>query len=308
MTSKLRRVAATLVGVTLSAAAAADELSEAYTAGLELLRAEEYSRALPHFESALNLAEVRYGSDDPRIAIELNNLAEVHRLQGSLEQAESLYLRAIALDEQALAPDSPELATSLNNLALVYRAQDRLGEAERLYERSLSILQSAHGPYHPKVAKSLNNLAVLYEAQGRIRDARTLLDRAVAVSQETLGAEHPTTMTLTENLASMETADDSDTRVVANLTDAIEPAAGGSYLIHLASVRDRDAAAAEWLRLAEEYQLPPSLLQRQPVKVSTEAGDFYRVWGGGFASAADADAACATILAKGDYCKVMRVN
>jgi len=309
MNGKLIGVVALTIALMPPAVAAADELSDAYAAGLESFRAESYDDALPHFKRALSLAEARFGADDPRIAVELNNLAEVYRLQGDLEKAETLYLRVIELDKQALAADSPDLATSLNNLALLYRAQDRLDEAEKLYEQSLAILQGALGHHHPKVAKSLNNLAVLYNAQGRSADARELLDRAVAVAIEELGPEHPTTVTLQRNLASIEATGDAGTVLAANLAaTAIEPAAGGSYLIHLASVRDRQAATAEWRRLAAEHQLPASIPQRQPIKVTTASGDFYRVWGGNFASLAEADAVCAAIRSKGDYCKAMGAN
>ena len=53
------------------------------------------SRSAELFEQALKLAEKRYGSNDPALAVELNNLAEVHRLMGQLDKAEALYIRAI---------------------------------------------------------------------------------------------------------------------------------------------------------------------------------------------------------------------
>ena len=315
-----------------------DEISDSYAKGLEHFRAENYQAALPHFHTALQLAEDKYGPDDPQVAIELNNLAEVYRLMGNYDAAEPLYERALELDEQNLDADSPELATSLNNLALLYRAQNRLPEAEALYERSLDILQNSLGPRHPKVAKSLNNLAVLYDAQGRRSEAATLIERAVTISQETLGPDHPTTTTLATNLETMRSDSSPDlviaaapapaavakpstqdsaieqsqaeTASVEAVASKIEPAAGnvGDFVIHLASVRSTSAAEDEWRRLVEIHQLPNSLSQHQPAKVTTSNGDFYRVWGGMFASEEAAKDACAPISAKGDYCKVMKVN
>lgn len=329
----------------MSSPSGADELSEAYAKGLEQFRAENYDAALPHFRRTLELAEERYGADDPKVAVELNNLAEVYRLMGDYGAAEPLYERALALDEKNLDAGSPDLATSLNNLALLYRAQGRLGEAEELYERSLDILENALGPRHPNVAKSLNNLAVLYDAQGRRNEATALIERAVSISGETLGPNHPTTVTLAKNLETMELDGAEETVVAAapapttepaveptpttpaqeqsvaqikateqqspavQQAAAIEPAAGtGDYVIHLASVRSAEAAAAEWRRLLGIYDLPEGLQQHEPRKISTANGEFYRVWGGMFPSEEAAAKICGTVTAKGDYCKVMRTN
>lgn len=341
MSNKVCSILALAIGLSMgtSIPVTADELSDSYAKGLELFRAENYDEALPHFRTTLQLAEDRFGPDDPRVAVELNNLAEVYRLMGDYAAAEPLYQRALALDEQNLEPGNPDLATSLNNLALLYRAQNRLSEAEALYERSLDILQQSLGPRHPNVAKSLNNLAVLYDAQGRRAEAAALIERAVTISSETLGPNHPTTTTLSNNLATMQEGSAAETVVAAQTSPApaqaqaapaadatqaavaqaaptveatvsvIEPAAGGgNYVVHLASVRSSDAAVAEWQRLTGAYALPAGLAQFPPAKVTTDSGDFYRVWGGGFASETAAAAVCAPITTQGDYCKVMQVN
>lgn len=327
-----------VMGVPCVSPVSADELSDSYAQGLEHFRAENYEAALPHFRKTLQLAEERYGPEDPKVAVELNNLAEVYRLIGDYEAAEPLYQRALAMDENNLDAGDPDLATSLNNLALLYRAQDRLSEAEALYERSLDILQDSLGPRHPNVAKSLNNLAVLYDAQGRRAEAATLIERAVSISQETLGPSHPTTITLSKNLETMredsvaetivaaqpvpepEVADDSSVETASAqapaqaaastaAAQAIEPAAGGGdYVVHLASVRSTEAAAAEWRRLTGIYALPQNLTQYEPAKITTDSGEFYRVWGGMFANESAAAKVCEPIAANGDYCKVMKVN
>lgn len=195
---------ATLLAVALSGpppAARAQVRAEeqAYKQAMEHFRAGRYEAALPHFRKVLAQAEARYGADSPMLALEFNNLAEIHRLSGRPKEAEPLYKRAIELDERA-GEDNPGLATSLNNLAMLYRSQDRLEEAEPLYRRSLALLERALGPEHPDVAKGLNNLAVLYRMQGAGAKARPLQERALATAAKALGPEHPTTLTLRRNL------------------------------------------------------------------------------------------------------------
>ncbi|MBL7033859.1 MAG: tetratricopeptide repeat protein, partial [Candidatus Delongbacteria bacterium] len=49
-----------------------------------------------------------------------------------LSEAESLYGRALEINEKSLGPDHPETARNLNNLALLFQATNRLMEAEPL--------------------------------------------------------------------------------------------------------------------------------------------------------------------------------
>ena len=307
---RFQTIALLLAGLVLvqsPTAARADALGEAYDKGLDLFRQERFDEALPHFELAVSLAEQRYGPSDPRVAVELNNLAEVYRVLGRFGDAEPLYERAVALDERSLGKDDPDLATSLNNLALLYRAQNRLDEAEQLYERSLDILEKAHGHQHPNVAKSMNNLAVLYDAQGRRDRAQPLIRRAVDVARETLGAEHPTTVTLARNLETMSSTPIH--AVDARQITSIEPAAGGelgAFAVHLSSVRSVASANAEWRRLSGNLGLPGDWPQLTPERVDvTGKGTFYRVAGGAFSSRAAAIRACSEIKAKGQYCGIL---
>ncbi|MCB9945507.1 MAG: tetratricopeptide repeat protein [Geminicoccaceae bacterium] len=290
----------------------ADPLSDAHAEALELYRANRVDEALPHFEMALSLAEQRFGPTDPRISVELNNLAEAYRVLGRYDEAEPLYERAVELDEGNLGTDDPDLATSLNNLALLYRAQNRLTEAEQLYERSLDILEHTLGPRHPNVAKSLNNLAVLYDIEGKRDQARPLIEQALDIARETMGDDHPTTVTLERNLETMSSSPIET--VDSEPFSDVQPAAGGplqvdgddNYAIHLSSVRTVDAANAEWARLKKSLKLPSDWPQRTPERIETkDKGTFYRVAGGSFATHELAVEACDRIRTQGQYCGVL---
>ena len=51
----------------------------------------------------------------------LNNLASLLQTTNRLGDAEPLYRRAMAIDEESLGPDNPEVASNLNNLATLLR-------------------------------------------------------------------------------------------------------------------------------------------------------------------------------------------
>ncbi len=327
------RFAAALLGLWLASVLAggvmADDLSDAQDRGTELLRAGRYAEALPHFEKALDLAEARFGPEDPAVANDLNNLAETQRLLQRYDNAEQLYLRAIMIDERQRGADDPGLAATLNNLALVYKAQGRYPDAERLYLRSLAILEKALGPNSPDVAKSLNNLAVLYRTQGQVEKARPLQERALVVAEKVLGRDNVTTRTLRRNLAALGGSGAAPGRAAAPATakpaarpapasrpaaaaSTARPAAGppaaapaGGFAIHLASIRERADVEAEWRSLVAKYPGIARLGLRPVGSVTTDKGTFYRIAAGSFASRDEAARACAPVKAAGGYCAVL---
>jgi tetratricopeptide (TPR) repeat protein len=89
-----------------------------------------------------------------------------------LGEAESLYRRALAIDEKSYGPEHSRVAIDLNNLASLLQATNRLGEAEPLMRRALAIDEKSYGPEHPNVAIDLNNLARLLQATNRLGGGR----------------------------------------------------------------------------------------------------------------------------------------
>ena len=129
-------------------------------AGVEAHQRGQYAKAEKQLLVALKEAE-KFGEQDARLAMSLNNLAELYRTQGKYAAAESLCRRALAIREKALGPEHPDVATVLNNLAVLYKVQEKYTAAEPLYRRALAILGKTLGPEHPNVAKTLENYAQL---------------------------------------------------------------------------------------------------------------------------------------------------
>ena len=101
-------------------------------AGAKAYQQGNYPEAEKQFGAALKEAE-GFGPQDPRLAKNLNNLAELSRAQGKYTDAEPLHKRALAINEKVLGPEHPRVATSLNNLAELYQAQGRDAAAEPRY-------------------------------------------------------------------------------------------------------------------------------------------------------------------------------
>ncbi len=132
-----------------------------------LFKQKRYPDALSVSEEALKVAEDTFGPDHPKVAISLNNIAELHIINGTYDEIEPLYKRALEINEKALGPDNPDVAISLNNLAELYYNQGRYEEAEPLYKRALKILEDTLGPDHPEVALTLKSLKALYKNLGK---------------------------------------------------------------------------------------------------------------------------------------------
>ncbi len=132
-----------------------------------LFKQKRYPDALSVSEEALQVAEDTFGPDHPKVAISLNNIAELHIINGTYAEIEPLYKRALEIVEKALGPDNPDVAISLNNLAELYYNQGRYKEAEPLYRQALKILKQTLGSDHPEVAITLENMRALYKKIGK---------------------------------------------------------------------------------------------------------------------------------------------
>jgi tetratricopeptide (TPR) repeat protein len=101
----------------------------------------------------------RTWNDSAREARALNLIGLNLHAQGRYNEAEPLYVRALALWERGLGPDHPHTIASLRNLAELYHMQGRYGEAEPLYQRALAICERELGPEHPHTATVRENYA-----------------------------------------------------------------------------------------------------------------------------------------------------
>jgi tetratricopeptide (TPR) repeat protein len=156
--------------------------------GIAKNRPQETEKAIAALQTAISYREAL--PDPNPLAISLGCLALLYQSQGRYEEAEPLYLQALAIGEQQLGKDHPDVATRLNNLAGHYESQGRYEEAEPLYLQALAISEQQLGKDHPDVAIRLNNLACLYQSQGRYEEAEPLFVRALAIGEQQLGKDH----------------------------------------------------------------------------------------------------------------------
>jgi tetratricopeptide (TPR) repeat protein len=125
---------------------------------------QHFAEAEKQYLAAVKEAE-KFGPQDSRLITSLDSLASVYEAQRRYAEAEPLYRRTLAIQENLLGLEHPDVADTLNNLAMIYKAQGKYPDAEPLYKHALAIREKALGPDHPELADSLDNLAMVYKAQ-----------------------------------------------------------------------------------------------------------------------------------------------
>ena len=149
-----------------------------------------YAEAENLFVAALEEVE-QSGQEDLRLALVLNNLANLYHNQKKYDRAEPLYRRALAIREAQLEPTHLLVAQSLNNLAALCRDRSQYAEAENLIKRSLAIKENLHGSRHMSLTNSINTLAAIYGDQSRYAEAEELFKRSLDIRQDAFGSHHP---------------------------------------------------------------------------------------------------------------------
>ena len=120
----------------------------------------------------------------------LKNAADFHLLRKDYSEAEKLFRRVLAVQEDKLGPPHPDVARTLYNLGVCAYKAGRRKEAEDLFRRSLAIRQDKLGVDHPDVASTLYNLGVCAQEAERREEAVELYRRSLAIREKRLSSEH----------------------------------------------------------------------------------------------------------------------
>jgi tetratricopeptide (TPR) repeat protein len=153
--------------------------------------------AVTAYRNALAKEEAASGRNHPRIAVRLNDLAQVLEPRA----AEAIVRRALAIETKSLGTQNPATAITMNNLANVLLGLRKLAEAEMMARQSLKVLEDSLGPNHPRVATISSNLAAILREKPDLPSARRYYARALAIDESVYGPNHPEVAVDLQNLA-----------------------------------------------------------------------------------------------------------
>lgn len=162
-----------------------DDLAQDYE------RQQQWVPAKQTYERALAIDRDILGSDHPRVASHLHNLAIVAQNMGDLKRAESLYREAIDSEERTFGDQHPETAAAQGNYALLLEREGRLSEAEPLLRNALDVALRVWGADNFNVGYARVSLALTLQDEGQMREAESEFRQAIAIYDRSLPRNHP---------------------------------------------------------------------------------------------------------------------
>ncbi|MBY0358710.1 MAG: tetratricopeptide repeat protein [Candidatus Obscuribacterales bacterium] len=137
------------------------------------------------FLAALEIAE-KFGEEDHRLALSLNNLAAIYHAEGKYTMAEPLYQRALDLRVRIHGESHPDIALNHHNMAVLYSARRMYPVAEKHYKAALEMKEKLYGEQSEELLNTLTYYAQLMKVQNRLIDKQLLESRI-----KTIGVKDP---------------------------------------------------------------------------------------------------------------------
>ncbi len=128
-------------------------------------------------------------------------VGEMYLSLGAYDEAESLLVRAVALQREFDGPRGDDLMRTHGRLAAVYQSKGELDPAERTFREALAIsrARAPHGDL--EVAYRLNDLAALLRTKGAKGECKPLYMESIDLKRRILGPDHLDVATGMNNLA-----------------------------------------------------------------------------------------------------------
>ena len=179
----------------------------------ELFKQGKYDEALPPAKRALKIQQRLLGPTNERVAVSLNNLAEILLAKKNNDEAETLFGEALAIFEKTEARNAELIENVLDRLATIRFLKKDYSKAAALLERSLALGGKTSGSDNKRTAETMFELAVIYQWQAHYEKAEPLFLQSLKLKEKLLGASDPNTIKAMKvfacaNLHSFQTAKD----------------------------------------------------------------------------------------------------
>ena len=165
----------------------------------------KYAEAEKVYRRALAVREKVLGAEHPDVATSLNNLANVLQelgkdqqitvseararvrtgaAVGAFTEVESMYRRALAIQDRALGREHPSTAVTYNNLGVMLALRGDFAQAEGMHRAALATMEKVFGEQHPDTAAVLTSLSLALDRQGKSAEAEASYLRAIEISRK----------------------------------------------------------------------------------------------------------------------------
>jgi tetratricopeptide (TPR) repeat protein len=135
--------------------------------------------------------ELRSSEPHPDLAEDINDLGVLLEQRGDYDEAQKLYLEALAMYRRLLGEKHPAIAIELGNVAQTLQDKGDLAGAESTFRQALAMQKELLGEVHPDVALTLNNLAFVQYQRGNTRGALATERESLAVYEKLFPGDNP---------------------------------------------------------------------------------------------------------------------
>jgi tetratricopeptide (TPR) repeat protein len=136
-------------------------------------------------------AEKELPPNDPVLAGLCVKIGDVYTDHGQVQQAESLYRRALQIRQMQAEPDKREECEIMGRIGDLQFRQQKYVEAQQIYTRLLDMWEAVVGPDDINFINCLESLAAVQYVNGDYKESGRLYQLAVTGKEKLLGAEHP---------------------------------------------------------------------------------------------------------------------
>lgn len=154
-------------------------------------------------DAVLALRVARYGEDDQRVGVALNDLGLAQSHAGDDRAARETLSRALDVLTRAVGPDHKNTLSTVGNLGTVERGLGDLASAEDRFAHVVVATERTHAEDSVELAFARLNLAVVRVDNGELEAARTPLVAAVEVLDDAFGPDHALTLEARAHLATL---------------------------------------------------------------------------------------------------------
>ncbi|KIE05160.1 hypothetical protein NF27_ER00030 [Candidatus Jidaibacter acanthamoeba] len=168
-----------------------------------IMYSKELNESIPLLEAkkwffkALDINKKIYGEKHPKVAEVLNHLGKISYNQGNFNEAEALYLQAIAiLNNSAINNtfgENPSIVKYFTNLGDVFTKQNKYLDAKESYAKALNVLGKSFGQENLKVAELYAKYGELFNAQNDFSQAVKYYRYSISILDKLFGETYQIT-------------------------------------------------------------------------------------------------------------------
>lgn len=151
------------------------------------------SEAIEIYRDIISKKEQKNGTDHPKNAVAMYNLATILQLNKSFNEAYDLMQRVLKIQKKSLGEDHPYISLYYINLGSIQRDLKLYPQASQSFQKAKAIIDSELPEGHYRAGTYYYNVGLLNKDQHDFKKATQNLEKAFDIYKASLGPDHANT-------------------------------------------------------------------------------------------------------------------